>query len=91
MSDYILAKSKPAVILYKYEIESKFTVNSILEISCNILYKYANYNDIGLLRHTYSLLDINDNLIYTHNIIHTNAGVNYTNHLTINDEFSILF
>ena len=44
------------------QFESKFTVNSILEISCNILYKYANYSDIGLLRHTYSLFDANDSL-----------------------------
>ena len=66
-------------------------MNSILEISCNILYKYANYNDIGLLRHTYSLLDVNDSLIQTRNIIHTNSGHNYTNHLTMNDNFSFLF
>ena len=91
LNNYIITKSKPAVILYEYEIESKFTVNSILEISCNILYKYANYNDIGLLRHTYSLLDANDSLIYVHNIIHTNSGDNFTNHLTMNDNFSILF
>ena len=56
------------------------------------MYKYANYNDIGLLRHTYSsLLDDNDNLIYTHNIMHTNAGDNLSNHLTMNDDSSILF
>ena len=78
-------------ILYKYEIESKFIVNSILEISCNILYEYANYNDIGLLRHTYSLLDANNSLIQVHNIIHTNSGDNFTNHITMNDNFSILF
>ena len=66
-------------------------MNSILEISCNILYKYGSYNDVGLLRHTYSLLDGNDNLISVYNIIHTNSGDNFTNHLTINDNFSILF
>ena len=90
LNNYIITKSKPAVILYEYEVESKFTVNSILEISCNILYKYANYNDIGLLRHTYSLLDANDSLIKVHNIIHTNSGDNFTNHHTMNDNFSIL-
>ena len=62
-----------------------------MEISCNILYKYGSYNDVGLLRHTYSLLDANDNLIHVHNIIHTNSGDNFTNHLTMNDNFSILF
>ena len=66
-------------------------MNSILEISCNILYKYVNYNDIGLLRHTYSLLDVNDSLIQVHNIIHINSGDNDTNHLTMNDNFSFLF
>ena len=48
-------------------------------------------NDIGLLRHTYSLLDVNDSLIQDHNIIHTNSGDNYTNHITLNDNFSFLF
>ena len=86
---YTITSSK--VTLFEYIIEGKFITNSILEISCNILYKYANYNDIGLLKHIYSLLDANDNLIYTHNIIHTNSGDNYTNHLTMNDNFSILF
>ena len=83
-------KSKPTVILYEYEIESKFTVNSILEISCNILYDYANYDHIELLKHKYSLLDINDNLIEDYNIIHTNSGDNFTNHLTMNDNISFL-
>ena len=91
LNDYVITKSKPAVILYSYEIESKFMVNSILEISCNILYKYGSYNNVGLLRHTYSLIDANDNLIHVYNIIHTNSGDNFINHLTMNDSFSILF
>ena len=62
-NDYIINKSKPTVILYEYEIESKFTVNSISEISCNILYDYANYDHIGLSKHKYSLLDANNNKI----------------------------
>ena len=66
-------------------------MNSILEISCNILYDYANYDHIGLLKHKYNLIDVNDNLIQTYNIIHTNSGDNYTNHLTMNDSFSFLF
>ena len=91
LNDYIINKSKPSVILYEKIIESKFTVNSILEISCNILYDYASYDHIGLLKHKYSLLDANDNLIEVHNIIHTNSGDNFTNHLTMNDNFSFLF
>ena len=56
-----------------------------------MMYKYIKYNVIGLLRHIYSLLDNNDNLIHRHNIIHTNAGDSLANHLTMNDDFSILF
>ena len=91
MNGYIINKSKPAVILYEYEIESKFTVNSILEISCNILYDYANYDHIGLLKHKYSLLVANNNLIKVHNIIHTNSGNNFANYLSANNNFSFLF
>ena len=87
LNTYTITSSK--VSLFEYNIEGKFITNSILEISCNILYKYANYNDVGLLKHIYSLLDANDNLIYTNSIIHTNSGDNYTNHLTMND--SLLF
>ena len=91
LNDYIISKSKPSVILYEKVIESKFTVNSILEISCNILYDYVNYDHIGLLKHKYSLLDVNDSLIEEFNIICTNSGDNFTNYLTMNDNFSFLF
>ena len=79
LNDYIISKSKPTVILYEHEIESKFTVNSILEISCNILYDYANYDHRGLLKHKYSLLDANNSLIQVHNIIHTNSRDSFIN------------
>ena len=91
LNDCIINKSKPTVILYEHKIESRFIVNSVLEITCNLLYDYANYDHIGLLKHTYSLLDVNDSLIQTYNIIHTNSGDNFTNHLTMNDNFSFLF
>ena len=86
---YTIESSK--VTLFEYTIEGIFITNSVLEISCNILYKYANYNDVGLLKHIYSLLDANDNVIHVHNIIHTNSGDNLKNDLTMNDDFSILF
>ena len=89
INTYTIESSK--VILIEYIIEGKFITNSVLEISCNILYKYANYNDVGLLKHIYSLLDANDNVIHVHNIIHTNSGDNLKNDLTMNDDFSILF
>ena len=90
LNTYTITPSKPVISLFEYIIEGKFITNSILEISCKLMYKYANYNHIGLLRHTYDLLNDNDDLIYTHSIIHTNAGDNLANHLTMNDDFSIL-
>ena len=89
INTYTIESSK--VTLFEYIIEGKFITNSVLEISCNILYKYANYNDVGLLKHIYSLLDDNNNVIHVHNIIHTNSGDNLKNDLTMNDDFSILF
>ena len=89
INTYTIESSK--VTLFEYTIEGIFITNSVLEISCNILYKYANYNDVGLLKHMYSLLDANDNVIHVHNIIHTNSGDNLKNDLTMNDDFSILF
>ena len=83
--------TSPKVTLFEYIIEEIFITNSVLEISYNILYKYANYNDVGLLKHIYSLLDDNYNVIHDHNIIHTNSGDNLKNDLTMNDDFSILF
>ena len=74
INTYTIESSK--VTLFEYIIEGKFITNSVLEISCNILYKYANYDDVGLLKHIYSLLDANDNVIHVHNIIHTNSGDN---------------
>ena len=51
INTYTIESSK--VTLFEYIIEGIFITNSVLEISCNILYKYANYNDVGLLKHIY--------------------------------------
>ena len=91
LNTYTITTSNPVISLFEYIIEGKFITNSILEISCKLMYKYGNYNHIGLLRHTYSLLDNNDNLINTINIIHNYAGDNLANHLTMNDDSKILF
>ena len=88
INTYTIESSK--VTLFEYIIEGNFITNSILEISCNILYKYANYNDVGLLKHIYSLFDANDNVIHIHNIIHTNSGDNLKNDLFKNTHTSKL-
>ena len=51
VNTYTINSSK--LTLFEYIIEGIFITNSVLEISFNILYKYANYNDIGLLKHIY--------------------------------------
>ena len=51
VNTYTVESSK--VTLFEYIIEGIFITNSVLEISCYILYKYANYNDVGLLKHIY--------------------------------------
>ena len=77
--------------LIDYLFQDEFIKESYLEISCNILYKYDNYNHIGLLKHHYKILDDNDKIIHEHIILHTNSGDNASNHLTMNDSFTVLF
>ena len=77
--------------LIDYIFYDEFIAGSYLEISCNILYKYDNYNHIGLLKHHYKILDDNDKVIHEHIILHTNSGDNASNHLTMNDSFTVLF
>ena len=77
--------------LIDYLFQDEFIKGSYLEISCNILYKYDSYNHIGLLKHHYTILDDNDKVIHEHIILHTNSGDNASNHLTMNDSFTVLF
>ena len=88
-TDYNITYSTYSLIDYLFQDE--FIAGSYLEISCNILYKYDNYNHIGLLKHRYRILDDNDNIIQEHIILHSNSGDNASNHLTMNDFFTVLF
>ena len=77
--------------LIDYSFQDEFIKGSYLEISCNILYKYDNYNHIGLLKHRYKILDDNDKLVQEHIILHSNSGDDTANHLAMNDTFTVLF
>ena len=88
-TDYNITYSTYSLIDYLFQDE--FIAGSYLEISCNILYKYDNYNHIGLLEHHYTILDDNDKVIHEHVILHSNSGDNASNHLTMNDSFTVLF
>ena len=68
-------------------MEDKFTKDSILEIDCRLLYRYHNYNHIGLVHHIFKLYDNNDNMIYDYKSLITNSGDNKNNDLKQNDVF----
>ena len=68
-------------------MEDKFTKDSILEIDCRLLYRYYNYNHIGLSHHIFKLYDDNDNMFYNYKSLITNSGDNKSNDLKQNDVF----
>ena len=85
--NYILNKDKRNFSIFKYILEDKFTKDSILEIDCRLLYRYHNYNHIGLVHHIFKLYDDNDNMIYEYKSLITNSGDNKSNDLKQNDVF----
>ena len=85
--NYILNKDKRNFSIFKYVLEDKFTKDSILEIDCRILYRYNNYNHIGLVHHIFKLYDNNDNMIYNYKSLITNSGDNKSNDLKQNYVF----
>ena len=85
--NYILNKDKTNFSIFKYVLEDKFTKDSILEIDCRLLYRYHNYNHIGLVHHIFKLYDNNDNMIYDYKSLITNSGDNKSNDLKQNDVF----
>ena len=50
-NSYTLNKDKPNFSIFKYTLEDNFKYNSILEVNCNLLYDYNDYNNIGTLTH----------------------------------------
>ena len=85
--NYILNKDKTNFSIFKYTLEDKFTKDSILEIDCRLLYRYHNYNHIGLVHHIFKLYDNNDNMFYEYKSLITNSGDNKSNDLKQNDVF----
>ena len=85
--NYILDKDKTSFSIFRYVLEDKFTKDSILEIDCRLLYRYHNYNHIGLVHHIFKLYDDNDNMFYDYKSLITNSGDNKSNDLKQNDVF----
>ena len=87
--NYKLDKDKRDFSIFKYILEDKFAKDSILEIDCRLLYRYHNYNHIGLVHHIFKLYDNNDNMIYNYKSLITNSGDNKSNDLKQNDVFYV--
>ena len=85
--NYILNKDKTSFSIFKYTLEDDFKKDSILEIDCRLLYRYNNYNHIGLLQQIFKLYDDNDNMFYDYKSLKTNAGDNTRNDIKQNDFF----
>ena len=86
-NSYKLNKDKTSFSIFKYTLEDDFKKNSILEIDCRLLYRYNNYNHIGLLQHIFKLYDDNDNMFYDYKSLMTNSGDNTRNDIKQNDFF----
>ena len=88
-NSYKLNKDKTSFSIFKYTLEDDFKKDSILEIDCRLLYRYNNYNHIGLLQHIFKLYDDNDNMFYDYKSLKTNAGDNTRNDIKQNDFFYV--
>ena len=86
-NSYKLNKDKTSFSIFKYTLEDDFKKDSILEIDCRLLYRYNNYNHIGLLHHIFKLYDSNDNIIHEYKSLITNSGDNLRNDIKQNDVF----
>ena len=87
--NYNLNKDKRNFSIFQYTLEDDFKKDSILEIDCRLLYRYHNYNHIGLLQHIFKLYDDNDNMFYDYNSLNTNSGDNQRNDIKQNDVFYV--
>ena len=88
-NSYKLNKDKTSFSIFKYTLEDDFKKDSILEIDCRLLYRYNNYNHIGLLQHIFKLYDDNNNMFYDYKSLKTNAGDNTRNDIKQNDFFYV--
>ena len=88
-NNYILNKDKTSFSIFKYVLEDDFKKDSILEIDCRLLYRYHNYNHIGLLQQIFKLYDNTNTMFYEYKSLKTNARDNKSNDLIQNDVFYV--
>ena len=61
----------------------------MLEVNCNLLYDYDNYNNIGTLIHVFKLYDENNTLLHEYKNLKSNSGDNLKAFLNQNDLFYV--
>ena len=88
-NNYILNKDKTSFSIFKYTLEDDFKKDSILEIDSRLLYRYHNYNHIGLLQQIFKLYDNTNSMFYEYKSLKSNAGDNKANDLIQNDVFYV--
>ena len=88
-NNYKLNKDKTCFSIFEYTLEDDFKKDSILQIDCRLLYRYNNYNHIGLLQQIFKLYDDTDTMFYEYKSLKTNAGDNKSNNLKQNDLFYV--
>ena len=82
-------KDNPEFSIFNYSLEDDFKSNSILEVSCKLLYDYTTYNNIGALMHVFKLYDENNNLLHEYKNLKTNSGDNLKDDLNHIDLFYV--
>ena len=69
-----------------------------MEVNCNLLFDYNNYNNIGALIHVFKLYDENNTLLHTYKNLKSNSGNNLKAFLNqidlfyvkLNDNYSVI-
>ena len=87
--NYTLNRDNPKFSIFSYNLEDDFKSNSILEITCKLLYDYNDYNNIGTLMHVFKFYNENNTLLHEYKNSKTNAGDNLRDDLNNLDLFYV--
>ena len=97
-NNYTLNKDNPKFSVFSYNLEDNFKSNSLLEVNCNLLYDYNNYNNIGTLIYVFKLYDENNTLLHEYKNLKSNSGDNLKAFLNqidlfyvkLNEDYSVI-
>ena len=83
----IFNNSNTCYEIYELSIENNFMENDYIEINACVLFDYKEYNHLGVISSIYIFLDSNDFEFYRKQSRHSNAGDNYQEYITEQDDF----